>query len=224
MSATEHEVVRDLLAVVALGAGDDGDVSRVEVHVMTCAVCAEEMEALRATSAFLATSVPQVAPPPDLRRRIMREVTPTQSSRRSSVARRSWLRPMPALAGVLGAAVIGLGAWNVSLQSGQPDDLAVTNTLTNAQAKVQIVNANGGRVAVMRLTNLPRSTAGRGWELWSVRGAKPRSEGFLRVQPDGSAIAVVDVRDAMALALTDEPITNTASPTGDQVVVAPIPA
>ena len=209
---------------MALGAEEPGEASRVEAHVATCVVCAEEMQALRATSAFLAISVPQVAPPADLRRRIMREVTPSQSPRRAPAPRRGWFRPWPAVAGALGAAVLGLGAWNVALQADQPNDVAVTNTLANASARVQIVDANGGRVAVVRLANLPRSAAGRGWELWSVRGAKPRSEGFLRVRPDGSAVAVVDVRDAMAIALTDEPLTNTTGPTGDQVVVAPIPA
>ena len=41
----EHDVLRDLLAPVALGAAEPDEVARVEAHATECAVCREELAA-----------------------------------------------------------------------------------------------------------------------------------------------------------------------------------
>lgn len=231
MSAADHDLARELIAAVALGAATPEEVSRVERHAATCVVCSEELDSLRQTAAQLALAAPRHAPPPDLKKRVMREVARDRESRREPSRRGGFalLRPWPALSGVLAACVIALLGWNLSLRSG---DSAGTRVLpieasVGQGGQVSLVSSTDRVVAVVRLAGLPDQGAGKGWALWRIpQGAAPISAGFLERQPDGSYIGTVDVTDAKALTLgvTPESLENRSAPTVAPVAAVALPA
>ena len=79
----------------ALGALHDEDRASFEAHLATCDVCAAEVRELLEVAGWLAAGVPQIAPPPALRDRILSEArsvrpissaTPSPISHATSVA------------------------------------------------------------------------------------------------------------------------------------------
>ena len=77
-------------APYALGALDNDERTSFEAHLATCDLCTSEVRELRDVAGLLAAAVPQIAPPPGLRARILsdaRAVRPisvaTQSASRS---------------------------------------------------------------------------------------------------------------------------------------------
>ena len=108
---TEHDALRDLLAPVALGAAEPAEIARVEAHAAGCAICREELEALRAGAAVLAVDVPQHEPPPGLRDSMMsivRAEAAERAEREEPAARPAPARPAPrGRRRLLGAAVPG---------------------------------------------------------------------------------------------------------------------
>ena len=78
---TEHDNLHDLLAAVALGAADTTETARVEAHAAGCAVCREELEALRAGAGVLAMDVPRQTPSPGLRESLMSTVRAEAAAR-----------------------------------------------------------------------------------------------------------------------------------------------
>jgi anti-sigma-K factor RskA len=81
----------DLAAVVALGAGDEEDLRRVEAHTEQCPDCRTRLDQFRETSAALGMLVPQVEPPATLKVRIMEDVRREPKP----VLRRLWPRALP---------------------------------------------------------------------------------------------------------------------------------
>lgn len=106
-------------------------------HLAHCPRCTQQIQELRAVVDLLPLSVPQVAPSPDLKQKVLSAiqsdtVRPAQSTRhipplqpvpspqtlpvRRQTARRSWLMPLIAAAAIFLLLLSGgLAAWNVSL-------------------------------------------------------------------------------------------------------------
>jgi hypothetical protein len=61
----------DLAAAVAVHATDDAETSKVEQHAEACPDCGKVLAELREAAAVFGTAVPQVAPPPALRNRVL---------------------------------------------------------------------------------------------------------------------------------------------------------
>ena len=70
---THHEV-RDLIPGYAVDALEPEEAARVEGHLMSCGGCRSELAILREAAASLAAGVPQTAPPPELRDKIVQTV------------------------------------------------------------------------------------------------------------------------------------------------------
>jgi len=83
---TDHDWLKHTTAY-ALGALDDEERASFETHLATCDTCAAEVRELRDVAGLLAAGVPQIAPPPALRDRILseaRSVRPISSATLSS--------------------------------------------------------------------------------------------------------------------------------------------
>lgn len=238
----EHDVVRDLMAPVALGAAEPHEIARVEAHAAECAVCREDLAGLRTGADALALSVPQVDPPPGLRESIMATVRAEAAAMPAAAAapapararaRRRWrlpaLRPWPALA-VAAALIAGLVAWNVALQVRGDDRpavtaLAVAGTDDAPVVEGRVLYAPEDGTAVVRLSRLPPAGAGKGYELWVIENGAPRSAGFLELVAPGVGVGLAaDLGEATALAVTPEPLDNLDVPTGPMIVEVPLPA
>lgn len=69
--------LHSLAAAYVLDALDDDERAAFEAHLADCAECTVDVEDLRAAAALLAASEPPVAPPVDLKARVMAEIAGT---------------------------------------------------------------------------------------------------------------------------------------------------
>jgi hypothetical protein len=120
------EHVDELISGQALHALSPDEEEQVALHVAECERCRRQLRESEAVAASLAYAVPAVAPPPDLRRRVLESVAPVVEAPAvapvpaRAPARRAarwWPRFAAVAVPVLAAAVVGLVVWNVSLQS-----------------------------------------------------------------------------------------------------------
>jgi anti-sigma factor RsiW len=223
---TPHDTIRELLAAVALDAATPEETGEVDTHVAGCTECAAELASLRAAAGALSLDVPQLDPPPTLKRRIMDEVRTDIAQRPQASpqrARRSWFRPWPAIAGALATLAVGLVAWNVTMQrdGDRIEEIAIAATDRAPQVSGTATYLDDGTV-IMRVRGLPPLATGQRYELWTIRDGAPRSEGFAAVTADGEAVvATGNLSDAEILAITREVPTNTTAPTETPLVTIP---
>lgn len=126
-----HEQLAPLAAAYALGALDPAERRSFERHVAECESCTAEVQAFSSVVGALATAVPQVIPPPELRDRVIgavhessvmpplgaSSVTPVPfRARRSRITiRKSRIDWLPYAA--LFAVTVGLGGYSLSLRA-----------------------------------------------------------------------------------------------------------
>ena len=115
-SITDHDERREQAALYVLGTLPSGERAAFEEHLATCAECTAELRALAPVVAALAHAVPQTAPPPQLRERVLASVgrSGTKPASHVRIAHPSvaWLAAAAAL--VLAA---GLGAYAAQLRT-----------------------------------------------------------------------------------------------------------
>ena len=220
----EHDRIAQLVPLVALGAATPDEVAEVKAHAASCPVCRAELDSLAVAASRIGMSVPQVAPPPRLKAELMQAIR--SDSRRTAPpvpARRPARRLLwPSLAGVLAAAVIGLTAWNVTLQRERDVTTALTpvQVAPNVTVTAQLATVNGRRVAVMNVAGLAALDPAQGYEVWVVPASGiPESRGFMALSAANRFSATVDVSAGETIAVTREARTNTAAPTSDKVLV-----
>ena len=105
----DHDALRSLAALYALGTASAAERKDFEAHLTTCAECRAELAELRRVLDALALSAPAAAPAPHLRDRILAAAGndrggPRQAERRSSLP--WWLSAAASL-----IAVIALAQW-----------------------------------------------------------------------------------------------------------------
>ncbi len=229
----EHDALRDLIAPVALGAATPEEVARVEAHAAECVVCREELANLGVAAASLATSVPQHEPRADVKAALMATVRAEARSTTSALpepaapartrTRRRWatLPRMRVAVAVMGAALVGLLAWNVTLlRDASPPTAVVVSPITGTDAmpaaRGEVVFLPGRDTAVVQFTGLPPLTADRAYQLWAIRpGGSPKSVGLL--EEDGArrqAVSVGGLSGVETFAITAQPRTHRTVPEG----------
>jgi anti-sigma-K factor RskA len=113
---TNHDERREQAALYVLGTLPAAERAAFEEHLATCAECAAELKALAPVAAALAHAIPQTAPPPQLRERVLASVGASgeRPASRVRVAHLNvaWLAAAAAL--VLAAA---LGAYTAQLRN-----------------------------------------------------------------------------------------------------------
>ena len=72
MNETTHQEIIDLIPAYALGILEADEAAPVSDHLETCSACRGELAAYEAVTDTLTTAVPIVAPPADLKERLMR--------------------------------------------------------------------------------------------------------------------------------------------------------
>lgn len=223
---SDHDAIRDLIAPVALGAATEQEHAEVERHTATCHDCRAELDGLRNAVAGLALDVPQLDPPTALKGRIMDAVGADGRPRTTSVpVHRPRRVRWPALAGALAVLAAGLLTWNVTLQGGGPEtrQIAFVGTTDRSVSGRVVIDERGS--AVMRIVGLPPLEADESYELWTIRGGTPRSEGFAARTATGEVVvATADLAGVTALAVTPEERSNTSAPSVAPVVMVPLQA
>jgi len=157
-------------AAYALGALEEAEAARFKEHLARCPECQEELSALRSVVGTLASSAEPVAPPPEMRERVMAEVRADIGRRPSAAqaARRRW-RGGGVGTPAIGIALAAAAAVVILVVSGGGGSSARTYAGT--------VYAPGGAASVrasgqgLRLTfsGLPLPPQGRIYEVWLRR-------------------------------------------------------
>ena len=233
-----HQEVRDLIPGYALDALEPEEAARVEAHLLGCGDCRSELAILRDAAAPLATGVPQTAPPPELRDKIIRALEGQR--RRMPSPRRGWILGLAVAAGL----ILLLGGTDVVLQQ----RVATLNARLAAQTQAlalladpsaRTVSLAGTASGVVRLVYDPNShigvvvasglrDPGRNlvYQLWLVAGQAPQSAGVFRPAPDQPTIVTVvaDFNRFHAIAISVEEAPGGAPrPTTTPILTGVIP-
>ena len=226
-----------------------------EAHLHDCPTCRAEVAELRLVADVLPLAVEPVEPPASLRSRILTQaraeepsarlaIVPPEPSERTPVRRRLRLRRPMAWAGAVAAAlIIGLGAWNISLQQQvhtHSTASAITNALahgaqawpvtgTNAApaATGTLIQPKHGANAIFVVSGLPASPPNKVYQIWLVRGTRPTSGGTFSVSSAGPQVVSLlqSATGYQVTAVTLEPgPRGSRAPTGKPVVVGKLGA
>ncbi len=219
---TDHDRWADSVAAWALGALPESERRPFEEHLSGCAVCREDADELRRAADALPGAVPQVAPPPAVRERVMAVVNAEAQLLAAAgpaadrPERRRWRVPrlLPAgfaaaaLAAALFVAVIGGGTTTVDAQV----------AAAGATAQLEISDDSARLVGA----RLPAPPPGRVYQVWLQRdGEVEPTDALFSVTRDGRAsVAVGDVDGVDKVMVTDEPAGGSAEPTGELLLSA----
>jgi anti-sigma-K factor RskA len=203
-----------------LGALDEREASAYEAHLRACADCREEVARLQVPVDALALATEQVAPPPELKDRIMGAIEVDQPLRRPERRTRRWfLRPLP-VAG-LAAAALAVGVAVGTLVSGESTrTIQAQVAMSGASAKVR-VTGDRARLEVSGMRNPP---SGHVYEVWVQRGRRaPEPAGALFTVMQGhGAVDVGSIKGVDTIMVTAEPSGGSSKPTGKPVITAAV--
>jgi len=221
------EHVDELIAGHALRALSSEDEERVVVHLAECERCRRRLRETEAVAASLAYSVPQVAPPPELRSRVLAIAEPVVAAAAAGAAaveaparpgrprpRRGWwprvsLVAVPAMALALAAMV----AWNVSLRNdldSSREDFA--NGAAVALPGVGNVVAQTDGNATL-FAHLRRAPAGKTYEAWVIRGSVALPAGVFEGGGTVELELAQSAKPGDKIAVTVEPSGGSRKPT-----------
>jgi anti-sigma-K factor RskA len=237
VSADENRI-RDDAAAWVLGALSEEEARDFQRLLESSAVAREEVEELRRVTDALPFAVDPVAPPPELRSRIMAVVdseaqllravdAPADRSRERRRARRwsGFLRPIPLAAAACALLLAGVGAGLiVSGGGGEPARTVVAKVsgADSGAARARLEIADGRAELIVDGMRAPG--ADRVYQVWLLHEGetKPVSAGSLfEVDRSGhGTAAVADVEDVQAVMVSSEPDGGSEQPTTDPVVVA----
>jgi anti-sigma factor RsiW len=241
MSACAH---RDDVASYVLRALPDDEHERFEAHLTTCEECRRDLAELQVAADTLPLAAVQVAPPPELRDRIMATVRSEAELLGAAGARadqpapertaeaprrkRRWslsLRPLPAVGlatAVLAVAVVA-GVLVVGGDDAQTVQAKVTLASTpDARASLEVKGSEGK----LTVRNFPPAGGGRVYETWRMRDGKPVPAGLFRVGDDGGATLAIEepLESGDQVLVTVEPGGGSAEPTSKPIAAAAVPA
>ena len=206
----------DDVAPYLLGALERDDAERFERHLEGCELCQADVERLRPAVDALPASAEQVAPPPELRSRIMAEVKRDAAARRRAAkparARPAWLRPMPALAAACVLLLVGVGV-GIGLSGGDARTVDGQVAIAGATAELEIDDGDGE----LRVSGMPSPPRDRVWQVWLVRDGGPPEPTDALFTTDRAGRASVgvpgDLDDVDRILVSEEPRGGSVQPT-----------
>lgn len=220
--------LHSLIAPFALDALDAADRARFRAHLSQCVSCQSELAGFVTTAARLG-DVESLAPPPELRERLMAEVATTRQERpvvvplqRKSALRRTLPRIAVAAAFLVGA--VGIGGY-VTERNEADEFRAQSNTITRIVAASDAKTTDkkfdgGGHVrlfasetvgsAYIVAKSLPGLPDGKVYQVWMVKDDTPTSQG---VFASSGSMVMDDLGGADRIAITVEPAGGSKQPT-----------
>ena len=235
---TESHALSGAYAVDAL---DDLERAAFERHLRECAECRAEVASLREAASLIAETT-TLAPPPDLRERVLagaasvRPLPPELPAATEPAATTPRGRRFPMLL-VAAAAVLVVGAGAVAWQQPWADDSsqvqlsAADRVLTAEDAKRSSLEFPGGasatvthsdslHAAVIVTRDMPPPPEGMVYQLWLDQpGEGMVSAGLMPVAADQSVVLTGDAASATGAGITVEPAGGSPEPTSDPIAV-----
>jgi len=247
MDEQHLEHVDNLIDAYALGALEPDEEAHVEAHLAMCAPCRSLVAPARATAYALLSALPLIQPSSDVRSKVLSRVREVAEEERQGRAPALRARHGPQQAHRAPRGPIARVIWGVlrrvpdreSAAQDEPQDetlarlaqlLAepesviweVAGTPEAPAARARLVGAPGGREAVLVATGLQPVAADRAYQVWLLRGGQPLPNALFTVSPWGEGRQIVHAPGRLSafdlVAVTPEPATGSAAPTGPIVL------
>ncbi|HEX8101487.1 MAG TPA: anti-sigma factor [Solirubrobacteraceae bacterium] len=229
----------DAVGAYLLEALPEDERAAFEAHLEGCTTCQEDVAMLRVASDALPASVQQLAPPPELKGRIMAvvraeaDLLAAASGPRADLPERArdrgwlgWLTARPGLAAAGVALLLLVGGVSGAVMSGGEDGRVVTASVArevaeNATAKLVIHKTD----SKLEVTRMPPPQQGRVYQVWlkraGVKEYEPTSALFVpRAGGDGSVSVPGSLKGVEQVLVTSEPAGGSSTPTRDPVITA----
>jgi anti-sigma-K factor RskA len=223
----EDEMLHEQLAAYALDALDDDERVEFEHHLAACERCRADLPGLRNAASALAEDVDPVAPPPELRQRVLDEARADRPNVVPLKTRRA-AQPLVWVAGVAAAAAVALAVWggleHRSLDRERSARRAAERALAvlgDRQATLAALNGGDGTLAVasdgrgvLTVAGLPTAPSGKTYEAWVIpNGAAPKRAGLFRGGRTTTVVLGPRVPRGGVVAVTLEPSGGVDAPT-----------
>lgn len=229
--AQNNHVIDDLPAF-ALGALDQGERGKIETHLKACPRCQTELFAFNETVGRLALAVPQRAPSPIVKQRLIAQIT-TQSHRPSLAQVFSrWFQSSPTFS-LIGLTLVVIMLFSNLLLWRQVTDLnqmqrhgyaAVTlsGTTVSPGATGLVVYTQNGKSGFLVVNNLAPLPDDKEYQLWLIKENKRTSGGIFSVSADGYHVMEIESPELLTnydgFGITIEPAGGSPGPTGAKVL------
>ncbi len=234
----------DTVAAFLLGALSDAERREFEAHLTSCAQCREDVAELRFVADALPLAAPPVAPPAQLRERLLKTVRAeadvlhaagASADRPSVPPRRRFRLPFGrplAFAAAAAAAVVGIA---VGFGIGDATNGGTTRTVVQVRTVQAAVSdpaaprgaatiVESGGVATLQVRGLPLPPPGKVYEVWLVRrgvAAPAPTDALFSVSHGGSGrVALPSVQNVTTVLVTAEPVGGSQAPTSRPFISA----
>jgi len=230
-----HDEHHDDVGAYLLGALPELEMIAFERHMMGCDTCRDEISQLRSATDALALGVPQVEPPPALKKSVIdaiRDESPAAKKRSFRLPSFQLPRFRPAMAWVSAAFLLGAGvlagyggyALTSDEKSGSTRTLAgVVDRERSPDATATLVIPEGDGDATLRVHGMPALPEGFVYEVWYDHGDRITPAGTFTVAADGRGAAALPdgLEGVKRVMVTREraPRARTPSPPGPLITV-----
>jgi len=211
----------------------------VSEHLSQCLSCRAELDSYLQIVNDLYLAVPEVAPPPDLKQKILRNIPEKQSQVAATQPVSVWLRlwsllktaaPVWAYASMV--LVVILAASNLwflqrlnRLEAAAPADFRVVTLVGTDKApdaSGMLVMSHDGNLGTLVVDGLQTLDQAHQYQLWLVRDGSRVSGGVFSVSKEGYGALTVAAEQPLniysALGITVEPRDGSPAPTGEKVM------
>jgi hypothetical protein len=184
---TDHEDMENSIAAMLLGAADDDETASLRAHLEACSSCREVAQRLKKAADALPLSAPEAQPPARLRAQILAAAGaspripvrvpparprifrfPVERARKTVLA--PLRAPSHAAVAVLALALVGFGAWNLSLgqqlESQRVTHYSLSGSGSMATARATVTAIPGQNVTLIDFRNMPPLPPEHVYELW----------------------------------------------------------
>jgi anti-sigma-K factor RskA len=229
---TGHDHFEDVGAYL-LGALSDAERAAFEAEMERSPALREEVDYLRVAADALPASAPQMAPPPDLKDRIMAVVDaeaallnaahpePRRRRRTLAVLKPGWwsLRPGLALAMTLLVLVVGAGGGLLASSALDDDERVIVAAVGDAT----LIERESGH-STLTVRNLEAPGFRRVYQVWLKHEGRPPVPTDALFSTSAGGTASVDVPGSLdeveAVMVTNEPEGGSEAPTTEPVIIA----
>ncbi|MGH2916582.1 MAG: anti-sigma factor domain-containing protein [Solirubrobacteraceae bacterium] len=218
------------VAAYALGALEPAEAIEFQRHLEQCAICRDELDALRGVVQALPMAAPQYPLPKRLRRRVLRTIREAQPARADLARPRPSRSGLPialrgrlALGGVATVAAAIAAAVVIATGSGAPSRTRMIQArVAGISGSVQLrVAGDRGELIARHLSPAP---AGHIYEVWlktSRSAPRPASVLFTPGADGGADVGLPEsLRGISEVLVTPEPDGGSPAPTHSPVIVA----
>lgn len=216
---------------------DDLERARFERHLAECEECRAEVAGLVEAAALL-TETTTLAPPPELRDRVLAQVArvrplPVVGAHEASRTRAPRRRLLAGLAAAVVLAVAGAGvaAWHPWTDETSASPTAAERVLAAPDAASETLTFPGGaraklvrsaslHQAVLVTTAMPAAPGDNVYQLWYAQPDDGMvSAGVMPAKADQTVLLIGDAATATAVGITVEPRGGSPEPTSDPIAL-----